>query len=356
MKVLYFGSGYQVKLVESFGELAIFFKENTYSKIFVLVDEHTKLHCWPVLMPYVASFSYHLLEIPSGEQQKNLTTCAFIWNELLYNGADRHSLFLNLGGGVIGDMGGFCASTYKRGIDFIQIPTTLLSQVDASVGGKVGIDFSGVKNSIGLFKNPISVWIFPPFLKTLPVEELRSGFAEVIKHALIADKKQWERLLQIDNLNTIDWGSFIESSIQIKGKIVDEDPEEAGVRKILNFGHTIGHALESLFLDTSNSLKHGEAVAIGIIMEAYLSFVTGKISAEELEEIRSFIFRIFGQYDIQSMSFDELMALIRKDKKNKGKNILFSLLEGIGKSSYDQNCNTEHIREAVSYYNNYLPL
>lgn len=356
MKTLYQGSGYGVYLVQTFDWLAEALSSGGYSSAFVLVDENTGSSCWPLLKPFLTHPYLHLIEIPSGEVNKNLSTCAVIWEKMLDKKADRHSVLLNLGGGVIGDMGGFCASTYMRGIDFIQIPTSLLAQVDASVGGKVGIDFGGIKNSIGLFRNPVSVWIYPPFLKTLPPEELRSGFAEVIKHTLIGAPAAWRRMQELNTLDHLDWHEIISSNIPIKGKVVDEDPYESGSRKVLNFGHTVGHALESLSLETSRPLRHGEAIAAGMVMESHLSWQQGGLSFSEVEKISSFIFRIFGQYDFHSLSFERLIGTMQKDKKNRDGLIQFCLLESVGKPIIDISCSREQIGAALAYYHNYLPL
>ena len=229
-----------------------------YSKIFVLVDSNTKNHCLPILKKALNNVALTSILIEAGEAHKNINTCQRIWNALIQQRADRNAVLLNLGGGVIGDMGGFCASTFKRGIDFIQIPTTLLAQVDASIGGKLGIDFALVKNSIGLFKNPKGVYLHPAFFNTLPKAELYSGFAEIIKHTLIADEHYWEQLLSFNNLEQNDWEPVIKQSLLVKKRIVEQDPLEKGIRKSLNFGHTIGHAVESLSWETTQPLLHGE--------------------------------------------------------------------------------------------------
>ena len=222
-----------------------------YSKIGILVDENTKEFCLPLLSEIKKSV---IIEIKSGEENKNIDSCNLIWEALTKNCFDRNSLLINLGGGVIGDMGGFCASTYKRGIEFIQIPTSLLAMVDASVGGKLGVDFNGLKNQVGLFSNPKSVIINPKFLETLPEDELRSGFAEVVKHALIVDKNLWNHLKN-NPFQDLYWEEIIESSVQIKNKIVMSDPKEKGERKKLNFGHTFGHAIESYYLECGRQVR-----------------------------------------------------------------------------------------------------
>jgi len=237
-----------------------FLSQKDYSKIAIIVDENTKEHCYPIIANLVSETI--LIEIKSGEENKNLATCTYIWQELTDAAFDRHSLVINLGGGVIGDMGGFCAATYKRGIDFIQIPTTLLAQVDASVGGKLGIDFNGYKNHIGAFAQPEVVLIDTVFFKTLPHLELRSGFAEIIKHCLIRDASMWDVIRKRD-FDQQDLQSLVAHSVAIKKEIVAEDPTEKGLRKILNFGHTLGHAVETHFLEKEGKrLLHGEPLSL----------------------------------------------------------------------------------------------
>ncbi len=246
--------------------LPAFLRANSYTKIQVIVDENTFKYCYPSIKPFLEK--HNIIKIKSGESQKNLETCQKIWQAMTDNELDRHSIVINLGGGVIGDMGGFCASTYKRGIDFIQIPTTLLSQVDASVGGKLGIDFQGLKNHIGVFQIPNAVLIDADFLKTLSYNELRSGFAEVIKHCLIMDGKKWDEIRRKD-FEEQELEDLIAHSVNIKQHIVEADPTEKGLRKILNFGHTLGHAIETYFLGKPKlHLLHGEAIAAGMICEA----------------------------------------------------------------------------------------
>src|SRR5690606_17356227 len=251
---------YSVYFERQFNALREFLNKNTYSKIFILTDRNTSEHCLPVvtsLMPELTA--YDLIEIDPGEENKNIDFCIGIWKMMLDFGADRKSLLINLGGGVVTDMGGFAASTFKRGLDFVQIPTTLLSQVDASVGGKTGIDMDGVKNIIGTFTQPKAVFINTTFLTTLADKQVVSGFAEMVKHGLIYDKNYFEELKSID-LRQID-DSFIVRSVEIKNDVVTGDPTEKGLRKILNFGHTIGHAIESYSLaHDSFPLLHGEAI------------------------------------------------------------------------------------------------
>ncbi|MDC3305618.1 3-dehydroquinate synthase [Flavobacteriales bacterium] len=297
----------------------------TYSKVAILVDENTKRNCLYKLPKFD---NCTIIEIKSGEEHKNITTCSFIWEELTNNHFDRKSLLINLGGGVIGDMGGFCASTYKRGIDFIQIPTTLLAMVDASIGGKLGIDFNGLKNQIGLFNNPKSVLINSEFLNTLSDNELKSGFAEVVKHALIADNNLWNKIIST-SFNDLIWEEIIETSIKIKNKIVASDPFEKGERKKLNFGHTFGHAIESYYLEKGTPILHGEAVFIGMILETELS----PISKEDKNEIKNYILSNFNLAHTPNKS--NLLPFLMNDKKNSQGKINFSLLNKIGDCSVD---------------------
>ena len=256
---------------------------SSYNQLAVLVDENTKRCCLPVFLK-ATNIDAILIEIPSGEEHKNLENCQLIWNELSTHHFDRNSLLINLGGGVIGDMGGFAASTYKRGIDFIQIPTSLLAMADASIGGKLGIDFAYLKNQIGLFNNPKAVLINPFFLNSLPKNQLLSGFAEVVKHALITDKYFWKEIKKTP-LEKMNWKSIIYQSLMIKNDIVTQDPLEKGERKKLNFGHTFGHAIESFYLEQGKPILHGEAISLGMILESNLS----KINKEEKQEISSFL-------------------------------------------------------------------
>jgi len=304
-----------------------------YSKIAILVDENTKRDCFPKLQKLENSI---VIEIKSGEEYKNINSCNFIWEQLTKHNFDRNSLLINLGGGVIGDMGGFCASTYKRGIDFVQIPTTLLSMVDASVGGKIGVNFNQLKNQIGLFNNPKSVLINPNFLETLPENQLKSGFAEVVKHALISDNNLWKQLMST-TFDSLDWGNIIETSVQIKNKIVSLDPFEKGERKKLNFGHTFGHAIESFYLEKETPILHGEAVFMGMILETEIS----NLSKEQKNEIKSYILSNFLlPYTPKK---NNLHKFLINDKKNKDEKINFSLLNKIGSCTIDNLFSTDEL-------------
>ncbi|XHR97363.1 3-dehydroquinate synthase family protein [Mucilaginibacter sp. UC70_90] len=262
---------YSVYFDNSLDELVDFIKKGNYSKFFILADENTGAHCLPLLTSKLTDFNnYDLIEVSSGEESKNIDFCVGVWKMLIDFGADRKSLMINLGGGVITDMGGFAASTYKRGIDFVQVPTTLLSQVDASVGGKTGIDVDGIKNIIGTFTMPKAVFIAHEFLQSLPPRQILSGLAEMLKHGLIVDAAYWNKLKNSDLKNPS--VELVHRSVQIKNEITIQDPHEKGIRKALNFGHTIGHAVETYsLLHDEDSLSHGEAVAIGMICESYLA-------------------------------------------------------------------------------------
>ncbi len=328
--------------------LQAFLSKRNYSNIVLLVDEQTRKHCLPAFANI--SKTAHIIEIKSGEEEKNLSTCIHIWSRMTALGLDRKAVMVNLGGGVIGDMGGFCASTYKRGIDFIQVPTTLLSQVDASVGGKLGIDFEHYKNHIGVFKDPEAVIISSTFLNTLDSRELRSGFAEVIKHALIADLDAWNTIKH-KSLQDQVWNEVIPHSVNIKFNITTEDPLEKGLRKVLNFGHTLGHAVESYFLEKGQRILHGEAIAIGMIVESYLALEKGFLSENELEEIQTYLLSIYGHVNIPTSSLDEIIGLTLQDKKNEQGHVLFSLLEKLGKANYNISISAELMKKSLTYYN-----
>ena len=329
-----------------------FFDGKSYSHVGVLMDENTKVHCYPHIKDLIPDHTS--IEIESGEENKSLKTCESIWHQLTNARFDRKSLLINLGGGVIGDMGGFCAATYKRGIDFINLPTTLLAQVDASVGGKLGIDFQDLKNHIGLFKLPEQVIIYDQFLDTLPYDQLRSGFAEVIKHNLIRDKAGWSSLIQT-SLQEKSWFDIIKHSVGIKQAIVDEDPFEQGVRKILNFGHTIGHAIESFYLNQPGKrLLHGEAVAMGMIAETDLSLLKNGLDQSHSDQIINYLVDL---YDPKPIDIDDMLSiseLTLQDKKNQGSVIKCTLLEQIGKANYDVSLKQKEIHNALTQYNEVL--
>ena len=323
-----------------------FFSSKSYSSVAVLADPNTAQHCYPLVKDSLPPHA--LITIPAGEENKNLSTCQIVWENLTTLKADRHSVLLILGGGVLGDLGGFCAATYKRGIDFVLMPTTLLAQVDASVGGKLGIDFQNYKNHIGVFCNPVTTLICPDFLKSLPERELRSGFAEIIKHCLISDKGMWD-MLRKKSLTDQDWNILIRHSVAFKKMVVENDPKESGLRKILNFGHTVGHAVESYFLDSGNRIFHGEAITIGMHCESYIAWKKNLLSKDELDEISAYLKLVYAQVDLPSVR-KPILDLMSQDKKNKGNKILMALTKGIGQAVWDVEVSAEEIEASLDYY------
>ena len=328
--------------------LASFLENGQYSSLMVLMDEHTSRDCYPLVTPFLPDHFTTIL--PPGEQYKHLQSCETVWEKMTIAQMDRKALVINLGGGVIGDLGGFVAGTYKRGIDFVQVPTTLLAQVDASVGGKVGVDFQHYKNHIGLFATPRGVYIWPAFLATLPQRELISGFAEAIKHHLIADQEGWAQLQKHDSMETLDLEGLIEHSVEIKADIVAADIRENGARKALNFGHTIGHAIESEYLHRPDPLLHGEAIAIGMIAEAWLSMQLGYLASGKLEQISTFILNFFPKVSLSTADFPSFYQRMLHDKKNLEGRIQFSLIEGPGKYRIEEEVSKTIIFEALAYY------
>ncbi len=330
-----------------------YLKSQAYSKYFILTDDIVKDHCLLHLVKKVKVLQQaDVLLIANGEENKTIETCINLWKELTDSEADRKSLLVNIGGGVISDMGGFVASTYKRGIDFINIPTTLLSMADASVGGKTGIDFGSYKNHIGTFTQPKGVFIYPGFLKTLDDRQLINGFAEVIKSALIADAGLWKKITGLKSLHPAKLNDLIHQSVQIKNSIVKKDPQEKNVRKALNFGHTIGHAVESLYLTKKGKqLLHGEAIAIGMICEAYLSYTKKLLGEKQLKEIIELILAYFPQVKLAEKEFLVLMALMQHDKKNENGKTRFTLLKGIGKFKINAEFTSFEILESLTFYN-----
>ncbi len=323
-----------------------------FSRIFVLVDEHTEKYCLPVLKAR-AGFpeSAVVISVPSGEVHKNLETVMQIWSRLTAGGAGRDSLLVNLGGGVITDMGGFAAATFKRGMPFINIPTTLLGQVDAALGGKTGVDFQEFKNHVGTFSDPFAVVVDPAFLATLDDLQWKSGFAEVLKYGFIMDKPLLEligdrsyRQIQPDS------ESIIIRSAKDKIRVVEEDGLETGLRKILNFGHTAGHALETWFLKSGNPVTHGEAVAAGMICEAWISRQLTGLPEEDLQQVITHIDRSFERRSFPPTIFQELVALTRQDKKIRGNRSRFSLLKRSGESVFDIPVEDDLLVQSLEFY------
>ncbi|WP_285269070.1 3-dehydroquinate synthase [Kaistella rhinocerotis] len=340
-------------LDDTFSELNAYLESNKPSKIIFLTDENTHEHCLPFLLSNVTTeVPYEVIEIEPGEELKTIDTATQLWEILSDFEADRKTLMINLGGGVITDLGGFVASTYKRGVSFINIPTTLLAMCDAAIGGKNGIDHQFLKNIVGTFANAEQIFIYPGFLETLPYTDLRSGFAEMLKHGLIADRKHWEDLTAISELRPENIAPFIERSTEIKQEIVQQDFKEQNIRKTLNFGHTIGHALESLFLKSGRPIPHGEAIAIGMICETRLSYLNKLITEEVSDEIIKQIKKYFPLHDISSFKTKEILHLMTNDKKNSLGEISFSLIDGIGSSCHDQRVSDDEITEVLTFYNN----
>jgi len=333
-------------------ELGSFLEQHSYSQYFVLVDENTYEHCYPILNEKLEQLNVvsKLLRVPAGEKSKDIQVCADLWGDLTNAKADRSALLINLGGGMVTDLGGFVAATYKRGIDFLNIPTTLLAMVDASAGGKCGIDFHHYKNQIGVFQEAKRTIINPLFLRTLPLKELKSGYAEVIKHALIADENYFKQLQQLNKLTTQIDESILRSSVEVKERIVANDPFEKGERKKLNFGHTVGHAIESYFFEKNEAIPHGFAIAAGMVCESYLSREIIGLSGDEFHQIEALIKRNFELPSLQHKDLDTILGYIAQDKKNKGKHTQFTLLERIGSASINHKIDHEQIEESLRYY------
>ncbi|WP_046745640.1 3-dehydroquinate synthase [Kordia zhangzhouensis] len=327
---------------------------SNYSKVFILVDEHTHVDCLPHFMAHLESeVSMEIIEIPAGEIHKNIETTVGVWNALSELDADRKSLLINVGGGMTTDLGGFVASTFKRGIAYINVPTSLLSMVDASVGGKTGIDLGTLKNQIGVINSPEMVLIDTAFLETLPANQMRSGLAEMLKHGLIYDETYWQQLIDLSNFTLEDLDRLIYDSVKIKNEVVTKDPKENGLRKILNFGHTLGHAIESYFLthETREALLHGEAIAIGMVLACYISTVQEHFPKEKLAKVKDAIIDMYGKIEFDSSDYESIIELMKYDKKNSHGNINFVLLTDIGSPVLDKIVSNATILDAFAYYN-----
>ena len=331
-------------------------KKNKPTKVFIISDTNTQNLCAPLFLEnYKFDCSPEFLEIPDGETNKNIETCLSLWNKLSEKCADRNSLIINLGGGVVTDLGGFVASTFKRGIDFINIPTSLLAMVDASVGGKNGVDLGLIKNQIGVINNPILVLIDTHFLNTLPNNQKTSGYAEMLKHGLINSKSYWNKVKNLSEIEVEGLEELLWESVLIKNNVVMEDPFEKGLRKTLNYGHTLGHAIESYCLDENEMkpLLHGEAIAIGMILTTYISSKILDFPEDTLEDICSSILKKFKKVTFNSIEIDEIIKLLIYDKKNTNGKILFVLLQDIGIHKINCEVPNNLILEAFEYYKNY---
>lgn len=337
----------------AFEQLNDFVQQHQQHKFFFLVDQNTHEFCLPLLLAELPDIQdIEIIEIPAGEESKSIEVASQVWSSLVELGADRNSIIINCGGGVVTDFGGFVASTFKRGVKFIHIPTSLLAMVDAAVGGKTGVNLGHFKNQIGTFSMPEMVIISPMFLKTLAPRELLSGFAEMLKHGLIRDKKHWQDLAQITNLTPEAIAEFISTSIDIKKNVVEQDPTEQGLRKILNAGHTLGHALESYFLDQNQAITHGEAVALGLLLESYISLKREQLPAEAFQEIQKVIIRHYSLPDLPNS--EQILTFLLQDKKNVGAEIQGVLLDEIGHCNpISTQISITEIDDAFDFYKNF---
>ncbi|MFI5134311.1 MAG: 3-dehydroquinate synthase [Chitinophagales bacterium] len=330
--------------------LTQFLKGKNYSRHFILTDDNTNEHCLPVLLNEIPALSSAtVIRIYAGEEHKTLQAAEYVWKRLTEEKADRNAVLINLGGGMVCDLGGFAASTFKRGIDFIHIPTTLLAQVDAAIGGKQGIDFLNYKNQIGVFKQPAAIFIHDEFLKTLPPEQITSGFAEVVKHALIAGGNFWKKVGSMENLTDVEWKEIVNESIEVKLSVVKKDPEEKNLRKVLNFGHTIGHAIESWLMNQKTETLHGHCVAAGIIGELYLSEICCSLSPKKSKEAIDVIKKHFPEIHFSENDFDSLIELMKQDKKNESGIIRMVLLHKFGSPMIDVEVDEVQIRDALKF-------
>ena len=326
--------------------------ECEHDRIFVLTDETTQQLCWPKIKNFKALKNSTPIIIKATDTHKNLDTLSQVWQALSSGGATRHSLMINLGGGMVTDLGGFAASTFKRGIDFINIPTTLLAMVDASVGGKTGINFGGLKNEIGVFSDSRFVIINTQFLDTLDYDNICSGYAEMLKHGLISDERTWAELVTFD-LDTPDLSQLqrmVAESIKVKERIVEADPHEHGIRKALNLGHTMGHAFESFAMRRGTPILHGYAVAYGLISELYMSARKTAFPTDRMHQTVRFIRENYGTFNITCDDYPTLIELMRHDKKNTSGIINFTLLGNVGDIRINQTANEEEIKEALDFF------
>ena len=327
----------------------------SFDRLFILTDTTTLRLCWPLVGALSCFQGAQMITIGDTDDNKTLDSLAHVWTALQQGGATRHSLLVNLGGGMVTDLGGFAASTFKRGIAYINIPTTLLSQVDASVGGKTGINFGGLKNEIGVFNCAATVILSSEFLRSLDLRNLLSGYAEMLKHGLISDTESWAELLrfELDNgQGTTDYrqlGALVAKSVAVKERIVEEDPTEKGLRKALNLGHTAGHALESLAMEQGRTVLHGYAVAWGLICELYLSVVKCGFPKDKLRQTVQFIRQNYGDFAFECKEYDRLYEFMTHDKKNEGGIINFTLLGDIGDIRINQQASKDDIFEMLDF-------
>lgn len=319
------------------------------SMVFILADDNTVRHCVPLVEPLTDAGI--CIVIASGDQHKTLGSCETIWSSLLKSGADRESLILNVGGGMICDLGGFAASCYQRGIRFAHIPTSLLAMADAAMGGKTGVNFSGYKNYIGHFEAPAIIWTDPAFLLTLPEQEILDGLAEIVKHAIIGSADLWETIQAFESPESIDWNQLLELNIPVKLHITEIDPFEKGIRKTLNFGHTLGHALESHFLHSAQPLSHGQAVTLGMLAETKLAYLTGLLGNEDFKSIIDLIQRLLSPCEVTLPTIDALQPWLRGDKKKSGDSVGYSLPDSIGTCRWDIKVEELLVSESLDWVN-----
>ncbi|MBQ6187962.1 MAG: 3-dehydroquinate synthase [Prevotella sp.] len=320
-------------------------------KTFILTDTNTLQYCWPLLNNDPAYTDAHVITIPASDEAKNLNTLTYVWQQLQEHGATRHSMLVNLGGGMVTDLGGFAAATFKRGMKFINIPTTLLAMVDAAIGGKTGINFGGLKNEIGAFAEPVETIIDTRMLRTLDSRNLLSGYAEMIKHALLSNRTMLAEILNYDILNP-DFNALdamIRQSADVKRAVVAQDPREEGLRKALNLGHTVGHAIESLAMQRSHTMLHGYAVAHGLVAALYMSAVTKRFPTETMRQVVTYIRENYGRPDIICDDYPALLQLMRHDKKNTAGHINFTLLSDVGQPLINQQVSDDDITEALDF-------
>ena len=336
---------------KGYNSLSNLIAENNYSTLFILVDENTFKYCYPKFIPNLQTDKrIEVIEIESGEINKNLETCIGVWNAITELGGDRKSLIITLGGGVITDLGGFVASCFKRGIDFVNIPTTLLSMVDASVGGKTGVDLGVLKNQIGLFANPEMVLVDTDYLTTVSEREIKSGTAEIIKYGITYDITLFNEIKNNKDLKIED---LIFRSIEIKNEVVLKDPKEQNIRKILNFGHTLGHAIESFYLESDNkeSITHGEAIAIGMVCECFMSAKLLGFPSEKVHEVKDLVLSIYNKTDLLIEDFSGILELLKHDKKNVKGRVNFVLLNDYEDYKLDCEVSNDLIIESMKFYN-----
>ena len=327
--------------------------EIDYDRLFVLTDEVTLQHCWPLVGPLPVFRGARMITIGATDENKNVESLCYVWTRLQQGGATRHSLLVNLGGGMVTDLGGFAASTFKRGFTYVNVPTTLLSMVDAAVGGKTGINFGGLKNEVGVFAPARSVVLDTAFLRTLDKANVASGYAEMLKHGLISDEKHWAELLNFD-ISDVDYGALsrlVAKSVDVKERIVQEDPKEEGIRKALNLGHTVGHAFESLALAEGRTVLHGYAVAWGLVCELYLSVCHLNFPRTKFYQTLQFIRENYGIFTFDCKQYERLFELMTHDKKNMTSGeVNFTLLADIGDIRINQTAEKEEIFEMLDFY------